>query len=80
MSDAAQLSETEASQPPTPRSRSQSRRSRRRKQQTQQQQKQKQMPAVQELEQDDTAEGGSKAMQPFEYIGPDETSMDGPVR
>ncbi len=34
------------------------------------------MPAVEENQQ---AEAESKAMQPFEHIGPDETSMDGPV-
>ncbi|KAI4170202.1 MAG: hypothetical protein LQ346_008889 [Caloplaca aetnensis] len=62
------------------RSRSQSRRARRRKQQGQQgqqkqQQQKHQMPAVEEQEEE--AQAG--AMQPFNHIGPDETSMDGPV-
>lgn len=34
------------------------------------------MPAVEENQQ---AEADSKAMQPFEHIGPDSTSMNGPV-
>ncbi|KAL8636247.1 MAG: hypothetical protein Q9228_006336 [Teloschistes exilis] len=62
------------------RSRSQSRRARRRKQQgkqpqQQQQQKKQQLPSVEEQE----AEAEAGAMQPFNHIGPDETSMDGPV-
>ncbi|KAL8666418.1 MAG: hypothetical protein Q9202_001441 [Teloschistes flavicans] len=63
------------------RSRSQSRRARRRKQQgqqgkqQQQQQKKPQLPSVEEQE----AEAEAGAMQPFNHIGPDETSMDGPV-
>ena len=57
------------------RSRSQSRRSRRRKQQAQQKQ-QKEKP--QTIEEDPEPEP-ENTMQPFNYIGPDETSMDGPV-
>ncbi|KAL9603155.1 MAG: hypothetical protein Q9219_001358 [cf. Caloplaca sp. 3 TL-2023] len=65
------------------RSRSQSRRSRRRKQQQgqqkqqqqQQQQQKQQLPSVEEQE----GEAQAGAMQPFNHIGPDETSMDGPV-
>ncbi|KAL8765655.1 MAG: hypothetical protein Q9209_007335 [Squamulea sp. 1 TL-2023] len=75
----AYQSDTDTSDPGY-RSRSQSRRARRRKnqqsQQKQQQQKQKQ-PLQSVKEQEDEAEAG--AMQPFNYIGPDETSMDGPV-
>lgn len=37
------------------------------------------MPAVKEEDPSDAEEEDSKAMQPFNYIGPDETSMDGPV-
>ncbi|KAL8849187.1 MAG: hypothetical protein Q9221_005813 [Calogaya cf. arnoldii] len=63
------------------RSRSQSRRARRRKSQQNQQkqgQSQKQKQPLQSVEeQEDEAEVG--AMQPFNNIGPDETSMDGPV-
>ncbi|KAI4241795.1 MAG: hypothetical protein L6R40_004341 [Gallowayella cf. fulva] len=60
------------------RSRSQSRRARRRKNQQKPQEQQKQtqpLPSVEE--QEDEAQTG--AMQPFNHIGPDETSMDGPV-
>ncbi|KAL8781760.1 MAG: hypothetical protein Q9213_005869 [Squamulea squamosa] len=75
----AYQSDTDTSDPGY-RSRSQSRRARRRKnqqsQQKQQQQKQKQ-PLQSVEEQEGEAEAG--AMQPFNYIGPDETSMDGPV-
>ncbi|KAL8678832.1 MAG: hypothetical protein Q9186_004856 [Xanthomendoza sp. 1 TL-2023] len=65
---------------PGNRSRSQSRRARRRKnQQAQQKQAQQQskqaLPSVSE----DENEAQAGAMQPFERIGPDETSMDGPV-
>ncbi|KAL8748685.1 MAG: hypothetical protein Q9199_008104 [Rusavskia elegans] len=77
----AYQSDTDTSDPGY-RSRSQSRRARRRKsqqsQQKQGQQSQKQKQALQSVEeQEDEAEAG--AMQPFNYIGPDETSMDGPV-
>lgn len=59
------------------RSRSQSRRSRRRKQQNQKQQKQ---PKPQTIEEDPEPEPEPEdTMQPFNHIGPDETSMDGPV-
>ena len=58
------------------RSRSQSRRSRRRKQQTGQKQQQQKKPQTIEEEPEPKSE---KAMQPFNRIGPDETSMDGPV-
>ena len=78
MSDADQRkaapSDSEASDPGY-RSRSQSRRSRRRKQQAQQKQ-QKQKP--QTIEEDPEPEP-ENTMQPFNHIGPDETSMDGPV-
>ena len=57
------------------RSRSQSRRSRRQRQK-QQAPKENPMPALEENQQ---AESESKAMQPFEHIGPDSTSMNGPV-
>lgn len=57
------------------RSRSQSRRNRRQRQK-QQQPKENPMPALEENQQ---AEADSKAMQPFEHIGPDSTSMNGPV-
>lgn len=72
----AYQSDTDTSDPGY-RSRSQSRRSRRRKQQSQQkQQQQKQaLPSVEEQE----GEAQAGAMQPFNHIGPDETSMDGPV-
>lgn len=71
----AYQSDTDTSDPGY-RSRSQSRRARRRKQQGgQQKQQQQQMPAVEEQEEE--AQAG--AMQPFNHIGPDETSMDGPV-
>ena len=71
-------SDSEASESATtaPRSRSQSRRARRRKQQSAKKISKQNMPAVKEEDQDDEAD---KAMQPFNYIGPDETSMDGPV-
>ncbi|KAI4229458.1 MAG: hypothetical protein L6R36_000817 [Xanthoria steineri] len=78
----AYQSDTDTSDPGY-RSRSQSRRARRRKsQQTQQKQggqpSQKQKQPLQSVEeQEDEAEAG--AMQPFNHIGPDETSMDGPV-
>jgi small subunit ribosomal protein S8e len=77
------------------RSRSQSRRSRRRKQQSQSQaqaqtQQKGKLPALpeeqqqqqQQQQQQDTsssAQAQAGAMQPFEHIGPPETSMDGPV-
>lgn len=74
------------------RSRSQSRRSRRRKQQSQsrsqaqaQSQQNQQLPSLQEEEQQQQQQASSSsqaeagAMQPFEHIGPPETSMDGPV-
>lgn len=72
----AYQSDTDTSDPGY-RSRSQSRRARRRKQQGQQKQQQQkqQMPSVEEQEEE--AQAG--AMQPFNHIGPDETSMDGPV-
>ncbi|KAL8906185.1 MAG: hypothetical protein Q9171_006368 [Xanthocarpia ochracea] len=76
----AYQSDTDTSDPGY-RSRSQSRRARRRKNQQNQQkpqQQQKQKQALQSVEeQEDEAEAG--AMQPFEHIGPAETSMDGPV-
>ena len=59
------------------RSRSQSRRSRRRKQQGNQKQQNKQQ-KPQTIQEDPEPEA-ENAMQPFNYIGPDETSMDGPV-
>ncbi|KAL8744662.1 MAG: hypothetical protein Q9190_003110 [Brigantiaea leucoxantha] len=73
----AYQSDTEDTSDPGYRSRSQSRRARRRKQQNQRpDQKQKQpLPAVEESQQ----EAQASAMQPFNHIGPDETSMDGPV-
>lgn len=73
------------------RSRSQSRRSRRRKQQSQSQsqaqaqsQQNQQLPSLQEEEQQQqqatsSSQAEAGAMQPFEHIGPPETSMDGPV-
>ena len=67
-------SDSEASDPGY-RSRSQSRRSRRRKQQTQ---KQQQLQKPQTIEEDPEPEP-ENTMQPFNHIGPDETSMDGPV-
>ncbi|KAL8678707.1 MAG: hypothetical protein Q9224_007091 [Gallowayella concinna] len=77
----AYQSDNEASDPGY-RSRSQSRRARRRKNQQGQQQKEAQqqrsqqaLPSVSE----DGNEAQAGAMQPFERIGPDETSMDGPV-
>lgn len=74
----AYQSDTDTSDPGY-RSRSQSRRARRRKQQGQQKQQQQQqkqsLPSVEEQE----AEAEAGAMQPFNHIGPDETSMDGPV-
>ncbi|KAI4169990.1 MAG: hypothetical protein LQ348_007195 [Seirophora lacunosa] len=73
----AYQSDTDTSDPGY-RSRSQSRRARRRKQQgqqKQQQQQKQQMPSVEEQEEE--AQAG--AMQPFNHIGPDENSMDGPV-
>ncbi|KAL8736439.1 MAG: hypothetical protein Q9166_000231 [cf. Caloplaca sp. 2 TL-2023] len=76
----AYQSDTDTSDPGY-RSRSQSRRARRRKSQQSQQKQQQQQKAKQPLqsveERDDEAEAG--AMQPFNHIGPDETSMDGPV-
>lgn len=72
----AYQSDTEDTSDPGYRSRSQSRRARRRKQQQNQKRDQKQpLPAVEESQQ----EAQASAMQPFNYIGPDETSMDGPV-
>lgn len=73
----AYQSDTDTSDPGY-RSRSQSRRARRRKQQGQQKQQQQQkqpLPSVEEQE----GEAQAGAMQPFNHIGPDETSMDGPV-
>ncbi|KAL8725398.1 MAG: hypothetical protein Q9181_006432, partial [Wetmoreana brouardii] len=76
----AYQSDTDTSDPGY-RSRSQSRRARRKKQQGQQnkqqlqQQQKQQLPSVEEQE----AEAEAGAMQPFNHIGPDETSMDGPV-
>ena len=67
----AYQSDTDTSDPGY-RSRSQSRRARRRRQQGQQKQP---MPSVEEQE----GEAKAGAMQPFNHIGPDETSMDGPV-
>lgn len=73
-------------QPQKSRSRSQSRRARRQKQQSQtqkQKQKQKEMPPVEEAlsEEEDAPppQAQAGAMQPFEHIGKDSTSMDGPV-
>ncbi len=78
----AQQYDSETSDPGY-RSRSQSRRARRRKQQTQSQAEAKSkqsLPAVdEETQQQGAASADSQAMQPFEYIGPDSTSMDGPV-
>ena len=78
--------ETDPQAPQKSRSRSQSRRARRQKQQSQTQkkkQKQKEMPPVEEAqsEEEEAAAPQAKAgaMQPFEHIGPDSTSMDGPV-
>ena len=69
-------SDSEASDPGY-RSRSQSRRSRRRKQQNQKQQQQQK---PQTIEEDPEPEPEPEdTMQPFNHIGPDETSMDGPV-
>ena len=70
-----QISDSETD--PAHRSRSQSRR-RRRKNQQQKTSKENAMPA---LEENQAAESQAQAgaMQPFEFIGPDETSMDGPV-
>lgn len=71
------------------RSRSQSRRARRRKTNQQQSsqaqaQSKQSLPAVDEESQQQQQEASSSAdaensMQPFEFIGPDSTSMDGPV-
>lgn len=75
------LTDTETSDPGY-RSRSQSRRSRRRKQQamSQAQTSQKQqLPALDEEETVASSQANTGAMQPFDYIGPDETSMNGPV-
>ncbi|KAL8686444.1 MAG: hypothetical protein Q9218_007102 [Villophora microphyllina] len=72
----AYQSDTDTSDPGY-RSRSQSRRARRRKQQGKQQQQQ-QKPQLQSVEEQE-AEAEAGAMQPFNHIGPDETSMDGPV-
>lgn len=76
-----ELTDTETSDPGY-RSRSQSRRSRRRKQQasSQAQASQKQpLPSLDEEEAASSSQAKAGAMQPFEHIGPDETSMDGPV-
>lgn len=70
-----QLSRSDSETDPGYRSRSQSRRARRRKQQKGGQQK-KPMPAVEENQE---PEDPGETMQPFEMIGPDETSMNGPV-
>ena len=72
-----EMTDTETDDPGY-RSRSQSRRSRRRKQ-AQKQPKSQQPPTIQEESQASEAQAKSGAMQPFERIGPDETSMDGPV-
>lgn len=65
------------------RSRSQSRRNRRQRQKQQQQQQPNPMPAVQENQQAEAQatpeQMAMQTMQPFEYIGKDETSMNGPV-
>ncbi|MCJ1297454.1 hypothetical protein MMC08_000240 [Hypocenomyce scalaris] len=72
-----QLSRSDSETDPGYRSRSQSRRARRRKQQKgQQNPKENPMPA---LEENQDAEAQDSSMQPFEMIGPDETSMNGPV-
>lgn len=72
-----EMTDTETDDPGY-RSRSQSRRSRRRKQ-AQKQQKPQQPPTIEEESQPPKSQAQSGAMQPFERIGPDETSMDGPV-
>ena len=76
-------SDTEETDEPAPRSRSQSRRSRRRRsqqgQKEQQQKQQQNLPAVEESQDGEEAQAEAGAMQPFEHIGPAETSMDGPV-
>ena len=68
------MSDTETDDPGY-RSRSQSRRARRRKQA----QKPQQPPTIPEESQASEAQTQSGAMQPFERIGPAESSMDGPV-
>ncbi|MCJ1269836.1 hypothetical protein MMC22_009729 [Lobaria immixta] len=79
-----QQSDSETSDPGY-RSRSQSRRSRRRKQQSQQSSSQAEakskqsLPPLEEESQAAESQASSGAMQPFEHIGPDSTSMDGPV-
>ncbi|MCJ1423278.1 hypothetical protein MMC29_001160 [Sticta canariensis] len=79
-----QQSDSETSDPGY-RSRSQSRRSRRRKQQSQQSSSQAEakskqsLPPLQEENQVAESQASAGAMQPFEHIGPDSTSMDGPV-
>ncbi|MCJ1468828.1 hypothetical protein MMC07_007458 [Pseudocyphellaria aurata] len=79
-----QQSDPETSDPGY-RSRSQSRRSRRRKQQSQQSSSQAEakskqsLPPLEEESQAAESQASAGAMQPFEHIGPDETSMDGPV-
>ena len=89
--DDTEAQETDT-QPQKTRSRSQSRRARRRKQQQsqtplqKQKQKQKEMLPVHEAEseeeveeEENAAQAQAGAMQPFQHIGPDSTSMDGPV-
>lgn len=74
---AEESSASDAGPPPKSRSRSASRRARRQKLQGQPSEgKQGNMPSVPETEEESPAPG---AMQPFEHIGPDSTSMDGPV-
>ncbi len=75
-----QLSRSDSETDPGYRSRSQSRRARRRKQQKGGQQtnpKENLMPAVEENQEEPEDPGST--MQPFEMIGTDETSMNGPV-
>ena len=77
---APQFSDSEASESGY-RSRSQSRRSRRRKAQTKTKEQGKpddNIPAIQE-DDDEQEQAQAGAMQKFNRIGPDETSMDGPV-
>lgn len=75
MSDTDQPPRSDSETDPGYRSRSQSRRARRRKQQKGGQQKNP-MPAVEENQE---PEDPGSTMQPFEMIGSDETSMNGPV-
>ncbi|KAG8531124.1 uncharacterized protein KY384_004481 [Bacidia gigantensis] len=68
---------------PRSRSRSAARRQRRQKAQksakASQKEKQAEMPPPEEDPEAEEAEATAGAMQPFEHIGPDSTSMDGPV-